>query len=178
MLYSFFYLVLLPKLKSRTSSVYLRLIRLAYGIKKNKGVCKVGYTALGKSSGITKKYVRQAIKELADMRAIEILGTENKGNRGGGSTYRILIPKESVETVVKKTTVVKRNTVVLDDPLIYDDNNINNHHLESVKKIYCEITGNSWTKNDDDSYLKVKLHLVAEPRGISDMGRIEKCINL
>lgn len=142
---------LYPHIKSSTSTIYARLIRLAYGIRSNKGVCKVGYRSLEKSSGITKKHVKGAIKEIRKMGAVRILEIENKGKQGGGSIYKVLVPKEAIDTVVKKTTVVQNDPVILDD-----FNNISDHHLRTVKKLYSDITGNEWNKNDDDSYVKVK----------------------
>ena len=77
---------LYPHMKSSTATIYARLLRLAYGIKSNKGVCKVGYRALERSSGVTKKHVKGAIKEIKQMGAVRILEIENKGKQGGGST--------------------------------------------------------------------------------------------
>lgn len=148
---------LFPEMKSSASRLYSRFIRLAYGIKSNKGVCKVGYKSLERSSGVTKKHLRSAIKEFQKMGALKVVGTENKGKHGGGSTYKIFVPKEAIATVSKKLTVGKKTTVVQNDPFILDDiNNIFDHHLSTVKKLYSEVAGNQWNKNDDDSYMKVK----------------------
>ncbi|HEX3037274.1 MAG TPA: hypothetical protein VHT73_19490 [Thermodesulfobacteriota bacterium] len=127
----------IPTLPFRVSQVYLRLFRLAYGIKSNNGRCKVGYSSLIKACGISRKHLSISIRELEEMGAIKILERENKGRQGGGSSYQVLVPKEAAETVEKRTTVVKRNTVekkttvventtvVPEELYIYDDiNNI------------------------------------------------------
>ncbi|MEM4379884.1 MAG: hypothetical protein QXL01_04270 [Thermoplasmatales archaeon] len=145
----------LPTLNPYEQSLLLRLYRLSYGFRRNT-TDPVGKKTLADKCNMSLGMVKKVLKSLEKRGLIKTIPDKSndptKGNR-----YRVLtglqdnpVLKELSHNITRSPHDPKK--INIDDSTIKNKN----HHLIKTKELYENITGNRWTKNDDDSYLKVK----------------------
>jgi hypothetical protein len=168
---------LLPLLDPTASLVYLRLYRLSYGFQSNN--CTVGIGKLASSLNLGSRTVERAIAKLESVGLVKRLGS-NFGKGVKGNTYLVQLPSTSGEFTSAKMTEAAISTegvnlaraVILADNKDDEDKYIKeNHHLNArareeddedsdhflfVKKLYEELTGNTWKQADTVAYQNVR----------------------
>jgi hypothetical protein len=146
----------LPTLNAYEQSLLLRLYRLSYGFRRNV-TDSVGKKTLADKCNMSIGMVKKVLKSLEKRGLIKAI-PDKSNDPTKGNKYRVLTRFSDNPVILRLSHNIAQSQ---HDPIrlntIDDDQlKIKNHHLKKVKELYETLTGNKWSKSDDDSYLKIQ----------------------
>jgi hypothetical protein len=143
--------------------VYARLFRLSHGFRRTQ--CLVGYKSLADACGLSTRHVKRVIPVLELKGLIKVLKVHNSADTKG-TLYEVYTGDQQSRVPDsherQRVTSAERSSNKEDheDPLKTD-------HHQRTKTLYEEVTGNTWSKADQQAYQQI---------GFIPLGQIESTI--
>jgi hypothetical protein len=137
---------IMPHLDPYEQSILRRLYRLSHGFERIT-TDPVSFTKLASMCKMGKTKTQAVIRSLEARKLIRIIGG-NRKDPAGGNRYEVLA-NIAAERHSRGATM-SQDDIINDDDLNYIDD-----HQSKTMRIYQEVTRNSWTKADRETYQEI-----------------------
>lgn len=143
---------ILPDLPIVEQIVFRRLYRLSFGFNRQI-TDPVGITKLAKKCNLSDPAVKKALKSL-EQRGLIVIHVDSSHSPQGGNRYSVLTGVlQNPVTSEPSNNVTGLSHIPIKD---HDhDLKKTSHHQRETMTLYQSITGNQWTKKDNESYQQI-----------------------